>query len=177
MKLGLIPIMLTVVLVSSCDNKTSTDPDNTELDPLSSWVYRDSTYTFVSGLAERRHSFDGDPVAGITIWLSDQDITCSDSPIGWSIGGNGASVSVSFPEINTRSYGSLEIAGSMSARSGSSSSAFSGNLGEAGLTLVDTVDQKQVRGWIKFEENDFFEDGEVIRAYGTFDVPYCPESQ
>jgi len=162
--------------VSTGELKDNTDNwfiiDDSQAEPISSWIYRDSTYTVVSGLAEQRRSFEGDPVDGITVWLTDEDITCLDTPINPLH--SGTWINVRFPEITTRSYGELEVMGFMRGWRGIVQSNIDGNLGRAGLVFVDTLVEKRIQGWIIFEEIGGFEEGEITgRVYGTFDVPFC----
>lgn len=168
----LIIIVVGLMLFIGCENSTETEPT----DPLSTWIYLDSTYTFVSGLANRRDIFQRNPIAGITVLLTNQDIDCLDSPVDVSQIG-GAWIGVRFPGLEIRDYGMREVQG-MSGFWGlingiHSSSNISGSLGRAGLTFIDTAGEKRVRGWLDFENIGGFEEGEVSSAYGTFDVPYC----
>jgi hypothetical protein len=144
--------------------------DDSQIEPITKWIYRDSTYNFDSGLAEQTRSFSGDLINGLTVWLSTKDITCIDSPINTNPFSGVAWMNVRFPDLTIRSYGELEVMGFM--RAGGSN--IDGNLGRAGLVFVDTLVEKRVKGWIAFYDIGLFEDGEIlVQAYGSFDVPFC----
>ncbi len=161
---------------SKDENSTWTNDEEEQIDPVSTWTYRDSTYTFVSGLANRRNIFQNNPIDGITVLLTDQDINCLDSPVD-VLQKKGAWIVLQFPGLEIRDYGEQEVQGMMgfwgNIDGKPSSSNISGNLGQASLTFVDTVGEKRVRGWLDYEIIGMFEEGEIIRAYGTFDIPYC----
>lgn len=168
-------LTLIALIIAACDD-SPTDANSDQMESLGSWIYRDSTYRMVSGVVDRRRSFIGEKLNGITVWISDQRISCLDSPgLNSHITGlDGGWLSVSFPGISVRDYSKSEILGTM-AFSGENGTLMSGNLGEAGLTLADTTEEKKVKGWMDFEQIGLFEEGEVSRASFSFDLPFCSE--
>lgn len=173
MLIGVLTLMAFIITTCGSDDNP-TDADSEQMESLGTWIYRDSTYTMVSGVVDRRRSFIGEKLNGITVWISDQKISCLDSPglNSHLTGLNGGWFSVSFPGISIKDYSKLEIQGTM-AFSGENGSLMSGNLGEAGLTLADTTEEKRVKGWMDFEQIGLFEEGEVSRASFSFDLPFC----
>ena len=171
--IGVLTLMALIITTCGGDDNP-TDADSEQMETLGSWIYRDSTYTMVSGVVDRRRSFIGEKLNGITVWISDQKISCLDSPgLNSHLNGlDGGWLSVSYPGISVRDYSQSEIQGTMNF-SGEGGSFISGNLGEAGLTLADTTVEKRVKGWLDFEKIGFFEEGEVMQASGSFDLPFC----
>ena len=169
---SLIIILIGSLLFIGCENSSESKDEDIQIDPVSTWTYRDSTYTFVSGLANRRDIFLNNPIDGITVWLTNQDINCLDIPVS-AVQIGGAWIGVQFPSLEVRDYGEIEIQGIMGIWNSTASSYISVNLGRGSLTFVDTVGEKRVRGWLEFELIGGSEEGEVSRAYGTFDIPFC----
>ncbi|MCH8304733.1 MAG: hypothetical protein IIB94_06325 [Candidatus Marinimicrobia bacterium] len=143
--------------------------DDAKSDRIASWIYRDSTYNIVSGIAARERSFFFlETDIGIAVYLTNKEISCLDYPIHSSF--LRPHFAVWYPEGTTRAYDGSEIRNEFYGPNGNTS----GNGGRAGLSFVDTLDQKQVSGWLAFEDIGGFEEGEITkRAYGSFDVPFC----
>ena len=63
------------LLLSACDD--SAGPE-TALPPLQKWSFSGKEISYASGIAVRNRDDEGKPVPGLTVWLTDQSIDCSD---------------------------------------------------------------------------------------------------
>ena len=144
--------------------------DHAEIKPISSWTILDSTYNIISGIAEIRTPFILDSsLLGITIWLSEQEIDCSHSPIRTS--DSLSLMALWMPEFTERAYDISEVTGLISGRN---RGAIVGGPGTGGLVLVDTLHEKRVEGWFEYKDINDLSDYDIkVRAYGLFDVPFC----
>jgi hypothetical protein len=105
----------------------------------------------------------------LTVFLTNQHITCSDLPIAPN-NKPGAWIEIDFPQWSVKDYQLGEIKGMMFCYIfGSYWGAYAGYLGSAGITSIDT-NAKRVIGWIDFETDVF---GFPLSAHGSFNVPYC----
>lgn len=134
--------------------------DDAMADPLASWIANDSTFLLSSGSAQLTST--GIKISFRSIITDTNNAVVQES-----------NISVTMPSLTTRVYTGSELYSTASSSSGLD---ISNNLGRAGLTFVDALDQHRVRGWIAlFWLNTFVEDVEVgIKAFGTFDVPIVP---
>lgn len=129
---------------------------------ISQWTYRNDNYNVLSNLAERGGYYNN--TDGYTVWLSTSDISCSNPSVPRP------KMNIRYPELTTRTYFNNEILINMFSSNSNSDS----NAGFAGLTHVDTVMEKRIKGWVVLERIGGFNEDDTSRVYGTFDVPYCP---
>jgi len=145
-----------------------------QLQPVSQWLYHNLSCQYKSGLADQRN-LAGDPTNGVTVFLSTESITCSNSDFqsrgSWTdatreIGG--AWIIIEFPSKEICDYDRGEFWGIMSYWvTGPGYGYESGYIGSAGLTEIDTLEGRTVSGWLEF--NDY--NGST--ASGSFTIPLC----
>jgi hypothetical protein len=148
-----------------------------QLQPISQWDYHDVSCTFKSGLADDRDR-SGSPTNGVTVFLSTEQITCSDSNFqsrgSWMDATRemgGAWIIIEFPGKEIRDYNLGEFWAIMAYWIVGPKYGYDiGYLGTAGLTSIDTDDEKTVSGWLEFEIDT------GSRASGLFTVPLCATS-
>ena len=139
--------------------------DDSQAGPLTYWIVRDSTFSFLSGYA---HVIGTTP-PGIRIILQGSDIDTTNSD------DRSSRIRLTLPAITARVYTGSEVNTTISYSFGAGGGSVFGNLGRAGLTFVDTVVQKRILGWVALEMLDGFKPGETtVRIYGSFDVPIDP---
>ena len=145
-----------------------------QLQPIAQWDYHNISCTYNSGLADQ-YDLAGDTTNGITVFLSTNEITCSNSYFqareSWTdatreIGG--AWIIIEFPSKEIRDYSRGEFWAIMSYWVvGPGYGYESGYLGSAGITSIDTVDERTVSGWLEFDVYN------GSTASGSFTVPLC----
>ena len=168
-------LALSIWACSDDDNDEVVGPTKTiPTSPISNWVYRDSTYAYVSGIANKFDIDDQDQsISGISVLIFSESVGCSSSPVDLDTL-HAAWVAVQFPATEVRNYGQIEIQCNFGRRETYGSTVTGGLLGTAGFTLVDLAGQKRVRGWFNLDDKYLpLPVGVRMKAYGTFDVPYC----
>jgi hypothetical protein len=135
-----------------------------QIDPLSTWTYKDSTFHYVSGIMDLTNSMDS-----LKVFLTNQNIDCNDLPIAPNEK-PGAWIEIKFREFAVKNYALGEIWCTMSCRIfGSYYDSYIGYLGTAAITSIDTINRR-VYGCLDIETNAF---EFPLIAYGSFNVPYC----
>lgn len=142
-------------------------------DPFDRWIADGVVHTYVSGIAEPRRLDTGRITPGVTVHLTDESISCADSPIGtggFETRDQFASVKADYPDARVGDFGASEIDVTIRHRPYGNDKYVLGLADGGALTSVDTGVEKRVRGWLSFRSPQ----GVDSQASGAFDVPFCP---
>ncbi len=142
-------------------------------DPFHRWTVDGVAHEYVSGIAEPRRLETGRAIPGIAVHLTDENISCTDSPIGTEGFGTKdlfASVKAEYPDAVVGTFGANEVDVVIRHRPYGNDMYVLGLADGGALMFVDTDLANRVRGWFSFKSLR----GEGSQALGAFDVPFCP---
>lgn len=163
MKYLMLLFVLAGIFITGC-RKENSPTEEIVIPPLTTWIYRDSSYLILSGIAKHHRSDQGIPEHGFEVLLTDQNITCSNSQIN-----SGATIKITFSDFSTKKYTAGEYEISFQIGGEYFNASIESNR-QAGLTLVDTSTTNKIQGWIALKRQNI----PAVDVYGTFDVPFCP---
>jgi hypothetical protein len=158
-----------VLSLLACED--STGPE-TPLPQLQKWTFSGSEISFKSGIAVRGRDFDDNLTSGITVWLTDQSMDCSNAPEvlarmrgGW--------IGIKYPEISLGKGKVRLMVGHWPGGPG-----VNGNIdvqATATLSEADTSSARQVSGSLDFHDSSSDPEDNFGSAHikGSFSVPYC----